>query len=107
MLKKTNIKSVKDTKGGEVMNPIPLTKTGEMLLVPEELGLTDESELVVGGFIGRHDWKGCPEGSVEFHETATGWMVLCTGCGLRLDVPQTVRTYGELRAYIKKEFAKE
>lgn len=88
------------------MKPIRLTNTGELLIVPEELGLTDESELLSGGVLGRHDYKGCPGGVVEFHEVLGGWVVACLGCGLRLEVPKEVKTYGALRVYVDKIFKK-
>jgi len=86
------------------MKPIPLTSTGDMLIVPEELGLSDESELLAGVVLGRHEWQGCPGGAVELYEVLGGWVLTCLGCGLRRDVPREVKTYGALRIYAEKVF---
>lgn len=87
------------------MDPMRLTDTGEMLIIPGRPGLTDESNLPIDGFLGQHNcWKGEARGKVNFHEGASGWIVFCTGCSLRIEVPESVRTYGELREFLAKEF---
>jgi len=87
------------------MIKVPLTHTGEMLLIPERPGLTDESKLPVNGVLGSHGWRGCLNGVIYFNEAASGWSVYCNGCGLRIDVPEGIKTYGQLRTFLQKESA--
>lgn len=88
------------------MTPIPLTNTGEMVIIPEEAGLTDGSELRPDIFLGYHEWAGCPRGKVYLGEVISGWTVFCAGCGTHSEIPKEVSTIGQLREFLKKELEK-
>jgi hypothetical protein len=77
-----------------------------MIIIPGRPGLADESKLPAGGMLGRHSWKGCNNGVFYFHEALGGWAVVCNGCGMYLEVPESVLTYGELREFFGKDLAK-
>lgn len=85
------------------MEPVRLTDTGEMLVIPGRPGLTDESPLPIDSMLGVHKWAGCSGGHFRLHDMPGGWTLLCTGCGMHFNVPQEVRTYGELRAFLDEE----
>ncbi len=89
------------------MEPIKLTDTGEMLIIPEGSDLTEESPLSADGELGCHKWGDC-NGVIHCSATATGWTVICDCCGWRNDdVPKEVKTCGDLRRFFAEEHAKK
>lgn len=80
--------------------PIPLPEAGR-IVVPDELGRTDDSVFQNGGFVGRHEWEGCLNGEVYFHEGSdNGGLMVCTGCRLHLDLPRGIKNCCGLRPHL-------
>ena len=86
------------------MKPIPLWN-GE-IVIPGRPGLTEESQLPVGSMLGVHKWQGgCFGGHFRLYDVDGGWRLICTGCCLQILVPEEVRTYAKLRAFLEEDLA--
>ena len=87
------------------MKPIKMTRHNEMLLQYPQSHQTDESELLPGGCIGIHDT--C-RGWVDLRVVSyTHWALVCRLCKLRVVVPNSLETFGELRGYLNDEGRRE
>lgn len=82
-----------------MFEPILLTEHQDRLCAWSDDHDTDKSELPFGGPIGSHE--AC-KGSIVLKTSSTKYNVLlCKYCELRIVIPNTVSTYGELRTFLK------
>ncbi len=79
-----------------MIKPIVLTSFGETLRGYPGSNAGDEGKL--GSCIGVHD---VCDGWVDIKEISTTHnAIVCRGCSLRIVVPASLKTYGELRTYL-------
>ncbi len=82
-----------------MVSPIVLTKFGETLVVHQNNQDKDDNSELAGLF---------------YHEICMGWIDIkpisdthrvlrCRNCGLRIVLPGFVKTFGDLREYLKKK----
>ncbi|MDP2934382.1 MAG: hypothetical protein Q8N59_01255 [bacterium] len=93
------------------MEPIKLTEYGDVLTVDPYVvvAIDDNTELheFKGGWQGRigkhgHGWNDCTR-EIEIKKITELYNVIfCKGCFLRIVIPSTVKTYGDLRSFLKK-----
>lgn len=85
-----------------MIQPIVLTSIGETLLGYPGSVRGDEGEL--GDCIGVHD---VCDGWVDIKKISTTHnVIVCRSCHLRVVVPMSLKTYGELRAYLMETVKK-
>lgn len=95
------------------LKPIQLTREGDFLREypprPHELAAFNyfvkhtRDDGVLSSCVGIHSYCG---GWVDRHgATATQHALVCRACGLRIYFPKGIRTYGDLRQYLEKQFA--
>lgn len=90
------------------MNRIQLTGFGEMMIAKDSSGIT------------KMDGNILPKANctIGVHEFCRGWIdrqriaplydvVLCRACGLRLAIPNTISTYGQLREFINNTYLRK
>ena len=81
-----------------MIEPIKLTEFGEMLESYPDSKVGDERELST--CIGVH---GTCSGWVDIKQVSkTHQAILCRSCNLRVVIPKEIKTYGQLRQYLKK-----
>lgn len=90
------------------MEPIKLTEYGDVLVIEREVvaAIDDNTEIreFKGGWQGRIGEHGrdCA-GPIEIKKIAESYdVIFCTRCFLRIVIPSTVKTYGDLRSFLKK-----
>jgi hypothetical protein len=85
------------------MKPIVLTEHGETLVLDSAFGrstknLTDRSGLMP--MLGQH---GVCKGFLEIKPVSeTHFAIVCNDCHLRIVVPNTVKTFGQLRRHFRR-----
>ncbi|HEC66688.1 MAG TPA: hypothetical protein ENI23_15535 [bacterium] len=88
--------------GKQTMTPIQLTKEGDHLLEypPSVEGWHTEESSDLSLVLGLHD---ICMGWVDFNQTTkTHFALVCRRCKLRLVIPLTIKTFGQLRKHFNK-----